>query len=127
MDVITDKYQQLTDDFQPNLSILPASQRRLCDELVSIPGEFVLYRGTALALHLGHRQSVDFDFFGSKLFDPVSLAAKIPFLTDATVTQQEPNTFSAIVDRNGPVTVSFFGLPDLRRVRPPHVAPNNGL
>jgi hypothetical protein len=27
------------------------------------PDHFTLYEGTALALRLGHRQSVDFDFF----------------------------------------------------------------
>jgi hypothetical protein len=57
-------------DFQPQLGILPAPQRRLWDELGTVPGEFVLYGGTALALHLGHRQSMDFDFFGDRAFDP---------------------------------------------------------
>ncbi len=49
--------------FNPRLDILPLSQRRLWDELGELPEEFVLYGGTAIALHLGHRQSVDFDFF----------------------------------------------------------------
>ena len=114
-------------DFQPNLSILAAAQRRLWDELEAVPGEFVLYGGTALALYFGHRQSVDFEFFGNSLFDLATLAAKIPFLTGATITQQEPNTLSAIIDRDGPVKVSFFGLPGIVRMRPPHIAPDNGL
>ena len=34
---------------------------RLTDsELSAVPSEFVLYGGTALALHLGHRDSVDY-------------------------------------------------------------------
>jgi hypothetical protein len=49
--------------FKPNLSILPEPQRRLWAELSNTPKTFVLYRGTALALRLGHRQSEDFDFF----------------------------------------------------------------
>ena len=113
--------------FQPRLDILPAPQRRLWDELEAVPAEFVLYGGTALALHLGHRQSVDYDFFGNRHFDPAGLAASIPFLTNATITRQEPNTLSAIVDREGPVQVSFFGLPNIARVRPPHIVPGNGL
>ena len=40
-------------DFAPRLDILPPPQRRLWDELAAVPGEFVLYGGTALALHLG--------------------------------------------------------------------------
>jgi len=47
-------------NFQPRLRVLPASQRRLWDEFVGVPREFVLYGGTALALHLGHPTSVDF-------------------------------------------------------------------
>jgi hypothetical protein len=35
-------------DFQPNLSILPAPQRRLWDELETVPSEFVLYGGNCL-------------------------------------------------------------------------------
>jgi hypothetical protein len=114
-------------DFQPRLSILPLPQRRLWEELRAVPGEFVLYGGTALALHLNHRQSVDCDFFGNCLFDPYVLARRIEFLADATITQQEPNTLSATVDRDGPVNVSFFGFPDIVRLRPPHIASDNGL
>ena len=60
----------MTDDFLPRLDILPNPQRRLWDELAAVPVEFALYGGTAIALHLGHRHSVDFDFFGNRPFDP---------------------------------------------------------
>jgi len=113
--------------FKPHLDILPSPQRRLWDELGDVPPEFVLYGGTAVALHLGHRQSVDFDFFGNRPFDPTKLVPGIPFLNNATITQREPNTLSARIDRGGPVKVSFFGLPGIRRLLPPHVAPDNGL
>ncbi len=36
--------------------------------------ETYLAGGSALALHLGHRQSIDFDFFTSKHFDNKNLA-----------------------------------------------------
>ena len=113
--------------FHPNLGILAAPQRRLWDELEAVPGEFVLYGGTALALHLGHRQSVDYDFFGNRPFNPASLTSEMPFLRGASITQQEANTLSAIIERDGPVKVSFFGLPDIARLRPPHICPDNGL
>ena len=114
-------------NFVPRLDILPPPQRRLWDELVAVHSEFVLYGGTAIALHLGHRQSVGFDFFGDRSLDPTHLVPAIPFLAAATVTQREPNTFSCIVDRGGAVKLSFFGLPGLRRLLPPLVAPDNGL
>ena len=51
-------------EFSPHLEVLPAAQSRLWGELSEVPEEFVLYGVTALALHLGHRNSLDFDFFG---------------------------------------------------------------
>ena len=69
--------------FEPRLDILPAPQRRLWDELGATPKEFVLYGGTALALWLGHRKSVDFDFFSTKPFDPAQLTNRIPYLKGA--------------------------------------------
>lgn len=113
--------------FRPRLDILPPPQRRLWPELIAVPAAFVLYGGTALALHLGHRQSVDFDFFGNQAFEPRDVIAGIDFLATATVTQQSPNTISLIVDRGGPVRLSFFGLPTLARLRPPEHAPDNGV
>ena len=114
-------------NFQLKLNCLPAPQRLLWDEFDAVPEEFVLYGESVLALHLGHRESVDYDFFGNRHFDPVRLTEKIPFLSGARITQQEPDTLSVIVDRNGPVKVSFFGVPGIRRLQTPHRAPDNGL
>lgn len=117
----------MTTDFTPRLDILPPPQRRLWDELSTVPPEFVLYGGTAIALHLGHRESVDFDFFGNKPLDPAHLVPAVPFLAGAIVTQREPNTFSCTVDRGGVVKLSFFGVPGIPRLSPPLIAPDNGL
>lgn len=114
-------------DFAPRLDILPSPQRRLWDELAAVPDEFVLYGGTALALHFGHRESADFGFFGDKPLDSATLAPAIPFLAGATVTQRAPNDFSCTVDRGGLVKLSFFGLPGIPRLTPPLIAPDNGL
>ena len=92
-----------------------------------MPREFTLYRGTALALHLGHRRSFDFDFFDARNIDIASLEGGIPFLSGATVVQREKNTLTAIVDRGAPVKVSFFGVPKLPRLAAPVTAKDNGL
>jgi hypothetical protein len=117
----------MTDSFVPHLDILPKPQRRLWDEFAAVPPEFVLYGGTAVALHLGHRQSMDFDFFGNRPFDAAKLTATISFMAAATITRREPNTLEGIVDRGGPVKLSFFGVPGLPRLAPPHIASDNGL
>jgi hypothetical protein len=113
--------------FSPRLEILPAAQRELWNELSAVPSEFVLYGGTALALHLGHRDSLDFDFFGNRALDLSALEIGIPFLAHARIVQREKNTLTAIVDRGGRVKVSFFGMPKLPRLAPPLVAKDNGL
>ncbi len=117
----------MTTDFTPRLDILPPPQRRLWDELSAVPPEFVLYGDTAMALHLGHRESVDFDFFGNKPLDPAQLVPAVPFLAGAIVTQRMPNTFSCTVDRGGVVKLSFFGLPGIPRLSPPLIASDNEL
>lgn len=114
-------------EFSPHLEVLPAAQRTLWAELSAVPSEFVLYGGTALALHLGHRESVDFDFFGNRPFDLPVLETRISFLSGARIVQREKNTLTAIIDRGGEVKVSFFGVPKLPRLAPPHIAQDNGL
>lgn len=114
-------------NFTPRLDILPAPQRRLWDELVAVPREFVLYGGTALALQLGHRQSLDFDFFGDRPLDPTSLVPAIAFLAGAVVTQRATNIFSCTVDRGGTVNLSFFGAARIPRLSPPLIARDNNL
>jgi hypothetical protein len=113
--------------FTPKLDILPDAQRLLWEELAAIPDDFTLYGGTAVALHLGHRQSVDFDFFAAKGIDTAALYNGIAWLNGATVMQQEKNTLTCLVRRGEPVKVSFFGLPQLRTIAAPHVAGGNGV
>lgn len=113
--------------FTPRLEILPPAQRRLWDELKHTPEHFVLYGGTALALRLAHRSSEDFDFFSNHSFAPDSLRKAIPYLHDAEMSQFEANTLTAIVDRMGPVKVSFFGGLALNRIQDPDVTADNGI
>jgi Nucleotidyl transferase AbiEii toxin, Type IV TA system len=102
--------------FNPNVDVLPPAQLRLWPELSQTPEEFTLYGGTAIALQLGHRPSLDFDFFAWRPFAPNNLMQKIPCLRGATVRQAAPDTLTVTVDRGGPVQLSFFGGLDLGQV-----------
>lgn len=52
--------------FEPKTDILPLAQREIWPQLAPTRAlSFVLYGGTAVALHLGHRKSLDFDFFAA--------------------------------------------------------------
>ncbi|MHC1726557.1 MAG: nucleotidyl transferase AbiEii/AbiGii toxin family protein [Syntrophobacteraceae bacterium] len=104
--------------FKPNLSILPPPQLQLWPELDSTPEHFTLYGGTALALHLGHRASVDFDFFSDEPFDPDELIAVVPYLKGAERVQIARNTLKCRVECGGPVLVSFFGGLGLGKAAP---------
>ena len=95
--------------FVPNLDALPASQRALWSDLGETPEEFTLYGGTALALRLGHRTSLGFDFFSNTSFDPDLLARNVPYIRGAERLQVGPDTLTCRVEREGPVLVSFFG------------------
>ena len=107
--------------FVPRLDILPDEQRALWPALARVPESFVLYGGTALALRLGHRTSVDFDFFSSEALEFDALFT-IPFVRDAEVLQQAPATLTISTpraDATAPVKVSFFGELELGRVGHP--------
>ena len=107
--------------FVPRLDILPDEQRALWPALAQVPESLVLYGGTALALRLGHRTSVDFDLFSSEALDFDALFA-LPFVRGAEVLQQEPATLTISTPRAesvAPVKVSFFGDIDMGRVGHP--------
>ncbi len=114
-------------DLQFHLEILPPAQRRLWDELSCVPSYFVLYGGTALALRLGHRTSVDFDLFAFRNIIHAELITDIPFLSQATILQQQRNTLSVVIDRGDPVSMSFFGLPKLFALADSNRASDNNL
>jgi hypothetical protein len=102
--------------FSPRLDILPEAQGRLWPELVETSDHFTLYGGTAIALRLGHRQSIDFDFFTQETFEPRSLLEELTYLKGASVRQSSANTLSVTVDRCGPIQLSFFGKLELGQV-----------
>lgn len=114
-------------EFDPQLSILPVQQRRLWRELGEVPNSFVLCGGTAIALQLGHRASIDFDFIAPEGFDPDELYAAISFLEGSQPIQKATSTLTCIVDRGGSVHVSFFGTPGVRLTTAPLVAKDNRL
>ncbi len=111
----------------PAEKILPASQLSFWNEDKRIPDHFVLYGGTALALRLGHRQSLDFDFFSSAPIELEQLAATIPFVREAEILQSGPNTLTLRIDRGGPVTISFFGNLSFGQLAAPDLAAPAGL
>lgn len=93
--------------FRPHREILPAPQAALWAELAPLRDlGFVLYGGTAIALRLGHRHSVDFDFFTHLPLQRAVLRQSLPWLSSAAVLQDEPDSLTVLSP--GGVKVSFF-------------------
>ncbi len=96
----------------PLLDVLPSAQRELWPQLNELPSHFVLYGGTAIALYLGHRVSVDFDFFTDTALgeaEKQNLLSKISWLAGADILLTDQNTLTVSLRRSAPIKISFFG------------------
>jgi hypothetical protein len=114
----------MTGHFTAKLGWLPPAQRAVWAELRRVAAlGWVLYGGTAIALRLGHRVSVDFDFFNDRPLDREGLFGACPPLNRATVLQDRPNTLTVLMSPVDPSTasvkVSFFGGLEFGRVGVP--------
>lgn len=110
--------------FKPRLDTLPAAQQRLWPALHQAPKlGFTLYGGTAIALRLGHRVSVDFDFFSEKPLDREAILAAFPFLATSTTLQDQGHAWVVLVpcgnSEGEHVKLSFFGTIAFGRVGEP--------
>jgi predicted nucleotidyltransferase component of viral defense system len=115
---------------KPKLEILPKAQLELWPKLATVPNHFVLYGGTAIALQLGHRQSIDFDFFSSKPLNRNELIQALPFLTQSKLVQPEINTLDCFYETEyGSIKLQFLAGIDERqgRMENPHRCIDNGL
>lgn len=115
--------------FEPRLDILPAAQKEIWTHLSPAPHlSFVLYGGTAVALHLGHRRSLDFDFFSADPIKKDALGKAFRFLEDASVIQETPDTLAALARMpSGDVKISFFGGISFGRVNDPLMTQDGNL
>ena len=89
--------------------ILDQSRRNILPELAGLVDGFYLAGGTGLALQLGHRESLDFDFFTQSRFDNQELWKKVgeTFRGRVLKIQDEKETLTVEIDQG--VKVSFFG------------------
>jgi hypothetical protein len=115
--------------FDPHLAILPEAQRAIWPLFAPAkPLGLVLYGGTAVALRLGHRNSVDFDFFTEKPLDFKQIERSFAFMQSAQIVQSQPDTLSVLAPTPaGNVQVSFFGSITNGRVGTPELTKDGVL
>ncbi|MCP4754752.1 MAG: nucleotidyl transferase AbiEii/AbiGii toxin family protein [Proteobacteria bacterium] len=91
-------------------TILDEDRLEILPNFKNLPEEFYLSGGTALALQLGHRISVDFDFFSSRVFDTQQLYEKLSYDVfkgnSLTIVQEAENTLDILTDKQ--VKISFL-------------------
>lgn len=104
----------------PRLDVLPPAQRELWPQLSEVPRRYVLYGGTALALRLAHRTSVDFDFFAHDPLDHHELERSVSVVREGQTVQEDPGVRTVLAQRAGEtVKISFFGGIAIGRVGAP--------
>lgn len=93
-----------------HLRVLPKIQRDLWAKLAGADlfKPFYLAGGTALALRLEHRESIDFDFFSLAPFGNEALIGKLRPLGELEVIESSPGTLHV---RMLGVKTSFFSYP----------------
>ncbi len=81
--------------------ILTKEQAELLPVIGGFTGGFGLVGGTAIALHIGHRESIDFDMFSFKKFGNLSIRNKIT---------KKIRIDNVIVDKEGEFTILIKGV-----------------
>jgi predicted nucleotidyltransferase component of viral defense system len=90
-------------------NILDKNRLAVLPLLRNFKADFYLAGGTGLALQLGHRDSIDFDFFCPKDVDTQKLFVRIKetFVGHKILkVQEEKNTLTVFIDEN--IKLSFF-------------------
>jgi predicted nucleotidyltransferase component of viral defense system len=89
--------------------ILDSKRKSILPLLAAFKSDFYLAGGTALALQIGHRDSMDFDFFSQEHFDTAALYEKVlDVFSEHSVSkiQEEKDTLTVLIDDD--VRISFF-------------------
>lgn len=93
-------------------NILDEKRMSLLPFFKAFKEDFYLAGGTALALLLGHRDSIDFDFFSPRSFSTEELFQKVEQIFEGHIIvkiQEAKDTLTFVIDDG--VKVSFFAYP----------------
>lgn len=91
------------------LFILSDERKKILPHFVYWKEEFYLAGGTALAIQIGHRESIDFDFFSPHSFDTEVMIKRLSTLfgeKSFIVTQVEKDTLSIVLHQE--IKISFM-------------------
>ncbi len=90
-------------------NILLPNQKKLLPFIESFHREYYLVGGTAIALQIGHRESIDFDMFKKNNVNISKIALRIKsYNLDYKLIYKDANSFHLIIDG---VKITFFQYP----------------
>jgi hypothetical protein len=97
------------------LHILDEQRVNVLSQIISVQQEsFYLAGGTSLALQLGHRDSIDFDWFSDEVIDLDALSNSLSELGSYRESYKQKNTLHAFLNR---VQLSYLYYP-VKRLEP---------
>ena len=89
--------------------ILTKEQKELLPLVKKFYKNFGLVGGTAIALHIGHRESIDFDMFSFSEFKPLNIKRRIVnFKSIDKIIVSKPYEFTFLLNE---VKMTFFHFP----------------
>jgi len=91
-------------------NILTEQQKQLLPHLEPFSSDYYLVGGTAIALYLGHRRSIDFDFFTESKIKPITIKKWMDNLPFNSVREIYSDSDQIHVDVQQ-VRVTFFSYP----------------
>lgn len=95
---------------QYHWEILDKRRLDLLSKLTIFKDRFYLVGGTAIAFYLGHRDSIDFDFFTSKDFDSPSLMEELRTIFQGSDIEEKMGQKNTLILKIDDVDMSFFKI-----------------
>lgn len=110
--------------FPVHWDTLPETQKFLWPHLSALHTlGYVLYGSTAIALRLGHRHSVGFDFLTQRPLNSRHLRSAMPILANCSTLHKSDTTLTVVTEARNPdgsgVELSFYGAVDSGRLGTP--------
>ena len=95
---------------QYHYEILDKQRQEFLPKFAIFKNRFYLAGGTALALYLGHRDSIDFDFFTSTDFDSPTLMEELRTIFQGSKIEEKMSQLNTLTLKIDEVDVSFFKI-----------------
>lgn len=104
--------------------ILPTAQQEIWTKLSMTKNHgFILYGGTAIALQLGHRESIDFDFFSADSYDKSAILKEF----EETYIDSTHSDIDTLIFNYKGVKLSFFGNIDYVKYTEPLITSDDNI